>query len=273
MPIPHRRRRTRPRPTNDLASQECNTKLTGQDLGGQTLTPGVYCFPGSPATLSGELILDAQGDPNAVFVFQVGTTLTTAAKSRVRVLNGGRRCERRRVAFRAPIATGSGHRSATCTGRSATSASLGKESNFLGNIFAMERTSTWRPTRRHDGRALSRSGQLTIDTGISRGVAVRPVLRLLAGSGCRRSTRRGYPAAITRSPRARTDPPSKPGPFDTWSLRAPCFFSASPLSCCWRRCTRPATGRCRCCCSSLRHWASCSRSSSCIGRRSPFRAR
>ena len=62
---------------------------SGQDLGGQTLTPGVYCFPGSPATLSGQLVLDPQGDPNAVFVFQVGTALTTAAKSSIRVSQHG----------------------------------------------------------------------------------------------------------------------------------------------------------------------------------------
>jgi hypothetical protein len=62
----------------DLASQPCNVKLSGQDLGGQTLTPGVYCFPGSAATLTGELVLDAQGDPDAVYVFQVGTTLSAS---------------------------------------------------------------------------------------------------------------------------------------------------------------------------------------------------
>src|SRR5439155_454672 len=44
----------------ELASQQCNVRLVGQDLGGQTLTPGVYCFPGAAATLTGELVLDAQ---------------------------------------------------------------------------------------------------------------------------------------------------------------------------------------------------------------------
>src|SRR5687768_7694704 len=52
---------------NNLASQACDFNLTGQDLGGKTLTPGVYCFSTS-AQLTGTLILNAQGNPNAVFV-------------------------------------------------------------------------------------------------------------------------------------------------------------------------------------------------------------
>ena len=42
--------------------------------------------------LTGTLTLDAQGDPNAVFVFQIGSTLTTASNSSVRVINGGQNC-------------------------------------------------------------------------------------------------------------------------------------------------------------------------------------
>jgi LysM repeat protein len=57
------------------------------DLGGLTLLPGVYHFNTS-ATLTGILTLDAQGDPNAVFVFQIGTTLTTASNSAVQLING-----------------------------------------------------------------------------------------------------------------------------------------------------------------------------------------
>ena len=58
------------------------------DLGGLTLTSGVYCFAAS-AQLTGTLKLDAQGDPNAVFVFQIGSTLTTASSPAVVFLNGG----------------------------------------------------------------------------------------------------------------------------------------------------------------------------------------
>ena len=55
-----------------LAGQPCDVNLSGQDLGGLTLTSGVYCFDSS-AQLTGTLTLDAQGDPNAVFIFQIGS--------------------------------------------------------------------------------------------------------------------------------------------------------------------------------------------------------
>ncbi len=76
---------------NNLAGQACGTDLTGQDLGGMTLTPGVYCFSTS-AQLTGTLTLNAQGNPSAVFVFQIGSTLTTASSSVVQVINGGSNC-------------------------------------------------------------------------------------------------------------------------------------------------------------------------------------
>ncbi|HMJ56944.1 MAG TPA: ice-binding family protein [Polyangiaceae bacterium] len=65
----------------------CGTVLTDHDLGGQTLVPGVYCFA-STAALTGTLTLDAQLKPSAVWVFQVGSALTTAANSAVVVING-----------------------------------------------------------------------------------------------------------------------------------------------------------------------------------------
>ena len=67
---------------NALAGQACDADLTGLDLGGLTLTPGVYCFDTS-AQLTGKLTLDVQGNANAVFIFQIGSTLTTAPDSSV----------------------------------------------------------------------------------------------------------------------------------------------------------------------------------------------
>jgi hypothetical protein len=61
--------------------------LTGQDLGGLTLGPGVYFFASS-AQLTGALTLDGEGNPNASFVFQIGSTLTTASASDVNFING-----------------------------------------------------------------------------------------------------------------------------------------------------------------------------------------
>ena len=72
---------------NIAAGLPCNTDLTGQNLGGLTLTPGVYCFNTS-AQLTGTLILDLQNNPNAQFVFKTGSTLTTASGSTVAAING-----------------------------------------------------------------------------------------------------------------------------------------------------------------------------------------
>jgi hypothetical protein len=99
----------------------CGTNLTGVDLGGQTLTPGVYCFDSS-AQLTGTLILDAQGSCDSLFVFQTGSTLTTSVASEVIVINN-------------PCAT-------NCRGggnvfwQVGSSATIGTGSQFVGNIVA-----------------------------------------------------------------------------------------------------------------------------------------
>jgi hypothetical protein len=99
----------------------CGTDLTGQDLVGMTLTPGVYCFDSS-AQLSGTLILDAQGSCDSLFVFQTGSTLTTSVASSIEVINN-------------PC-------SANCRGgenvffQVGSSATIGTGSQFVGNIVA-----------------------------------------------------------------------------------------------------------------------------------------
>src|ERR1700722_6785147 len=65
--------------------------LTGQDLGGLTLQAGAYSFSSS-AQLTGTVTLDAAGDPNAQFVFEIGSTLTTASNSVVNLINGASPC-------------------------------------------------------------------------------------------------------------------------------------------------------------------------------------
>src|SRR6476469_7561486 len=72
---------------SDLASRTCTKTLT-TDLGGLALGPGVYCFT-STAQLTGTLILDAANDPNAAWIFRIGTTLTTATNSSAHVINAG----------------------------------------------------------------------------------------------------------------------------------------------------------------------------------------
>lgn len=73
---------------NTLAGKPVTTNYSGQDLGSLgTLQPGVYRF-NSSAQLTGTLTLDALSNPNSVFIFQIGSTLTTAPGAVVNVING-----------------------------------------------------------------------------------------------------------------------------------------------------------------------------------------
>ncbi len=126
---------------NTLAGMACNTDLTGQDLGGLTLTPGVYCFSSS-AQLTGNLTLDAQGNSQALFVFQIGSTLTTATNASVVVINGGQDCN---VSWQV-----------------GSSATLGTATAFVGNILALT-SITLNTTASVSGRVLARNGAVTLD--------------------------------------------------------------------------------------------------------------
>src|SRR5579864_5562306 len=72
---------------DEAAGAKCGTDLTGKDLGGMSLGPGVYCFSSS-AGLTGTLTLDAHGNPDSQWVFQIGSTLTTATNSKVVLVIG-----------------------------------------------------------------------------------------------------------------------------------------------------------------------------------------
>jgi len=127
---------------NNLAGQPCTSDLTGQDLGGLTLIPGVYCFSSS-AQLTGTLTLDAQGNAGAVFIFKVGSTLTTASNSAVRVINGGSVCN--------------------VYWQIGSSATLGTNTAFAGNVLASA-SITLNTSAMLSGRALARTGAVTLDT-------------------------------------------------------------------------------------------------------------
>ena len=117
--------------------------LTGQDLGGLTLTPGVYHFDTS-APLTGILTLDAQGNPNARFDFQIGTTLITASNSAVQLINGA---QSDNVYFQV-----------------GSSATLGTNTAFEGNILADQSITLTTGASMLDGRALALVGAVTMDT-------------------------------------------------------------------------------------------------------------
>ncbi len=74
-----------------LAATTCDVVL-GVGLGNnQVLSPNVYCIGGA-ATLNGELVLDGQGDPDALFIFQIDGALSTGVNSRVLLINGASIC-------------------------------------------------------------------------------------------------------------------------------------------------------------------------------------
>jgi type VI secretion system secreted protein VgrG len=125
-----------------LAAQACTADVTGQDLGGKTLTQGVYCSTSS-AQLTGTLTLDAQGNAAAVFIFKMVSTLTTASNSSVSVINGGTACN---VFWQV-----------------GSSATLGTTTQFVGNILALTSIAL-QNNADVVGRALARNGEVTMDT-------------------------------------------------------------------------------------------------------------
>ncbi len=124
---------------NDAAGRIPPLSVSG-DLGGLTLTPGVY-KSGSSLGLTGTLTLDAQGNPNAVFIFQAGSTLTTASGSHVKLINGAQPCN---VFWKV-----------------GSSATLGTSSVFMGNILALTSISVNNGVT-VAGRALARNAAVTL---------------------------------------------------------------------------------------------------------------
>jgi len=142
--------------------------LTGQNLGGMTLQPGTYSFATS-AQLNGILTLDYLGDPNAQFVFQIGSTLTTASLSSVISTNGG---------------SASGDSVFWQVGSSAT---LGTGTSFEGNIMAYQSITLGTGAIIDLGSALAINGAVTLDTNRLVALAAVPEPEIsalyLAGTG------------------------------------------------------------------------------------------
>lgn len=126
----------------NAAGQPCNVNLTGQDLGGKTLTSGVSCFSSS-AHLTGQLTLDGQGNPASVFLFQVGSTLTTASNASVLLINGAQACN--------------------IFWQVGSSATVGTTTRFAGNILALTSIS-FTTGAVSNGGLYARNGAVTLDT-------------------------------------------------------------------------------------------------------------
>jgi len=126
---------------NDLASQPCTTTFTPPtDLGGMTLTPGVYCF-GSSAGLTGVLTLN--GSATDTWVFKVGSTIITLPDSAIIFSGGGQSCN---VFWQVT-----------------SSATLDTNTHFAGTILALT-SITVNTSAILDGRAIARNGAVTLDS-------------------------------------------------------------------------------------------------------------
>jgi hypothetical protein len=127
---------------NNAAGQSV-TSTAAAELGGTTKTAGVYNSADGTFSLTGTLTLDAQGDPNAVFIFKTASTLITGANSNIVLANGAQACN---VFWQV-----------------GTSATLGTNSNFKGNILALT-SATLTTGANVQGRVLARNGAITLDS-------------------------------------------------------------------------------------------------------------
>jgi hypothetical protein len=115
----------------------------GTELGGMTKTPGVYNSASGEFGITGTLTLNAQGDPNAVFIFKAGSTLKTAVSSNVILINNAK--------------------ASHVYWQVTSSATLGTNSHFEGNILAMA-SITAKTGSTVNGRLFARSGAVTVDS-------------------------------------------------------------------------------------------------------------
>jgi uncharacterized membrane protein len=127
---------------NDAAGRTPVTTVA-TELGGTTLVPGVYNSESGTFQITGTVTLDGQGDPNAVFIFQMESTLVTASSSVVLLTNGTHSCN---VFWQV-----------------GSSATIGTSSSFVGTILALT-SITLTTGATVDGRVLARNGAVTMDT-------------------------------------------------------------------------------------------------------------
>jgi len=127
---------------NDAAGRTlAQIDVANADIGGRKLAPGLYKSSGT-LSITGNVALDAQGDPNAVFIFQIASSFNTAAGSQVILRNGAT--------------------AANIYWQVGTSATLGTATIFKGIILA-DQSISFATGATLDGRALARIGAVTLD--------------------------------------------------------------------------------------------------------------
>lgn len=126
---------------NDAAGRLPVTTIP-TELGGTTLTPGIYVSDNGTFQITGTLTLNAEGDPDGVFVFQTASTLITASGSSVSLINGAQFC---RIFWQV-----------------GSSATLGTDSEFVGHILALQ-SITAETGATVQGQLLARNGAVTLD--------------------------------------------------------------------------------------------------------------
>lgn len=129
----------------DDAAGQTPVSTVATELGGTTVMAGVYDSSAGTFGITGTLTLDAAGDADAVFIFQMESTLITAGSSSIVLTNGAQACN---VFWQV-----------------GSSATLGTDSTFKGNILALT-SATLTTGANVEGRVLARNGAVTLDTNV-----------------------------------------------------------------------------------------------------------
>ena len=176
---------------NDAAGRTPATSVSGSIGAGQTLDPGVYNATSS-LDVGGALTLDAHGNPDAVFIFQVGSTLITDSASQIVLTNGAQACN---VFWQV-----------------GSSATLGTHSDFQGSILALQSISVTTGDT-ITGRALARNGAVTLDDDV------------ITVPACTAPLPSPSPSTTSPSP---SSSPTSPSPSPTTTSPSPTSSPTSP---------------------------------------------
>lgn len=189
---------------NDAAGRSLGAvDVANADLGGRTLAPGLYKSTGT-LNVTGNLTLDAQGDPNAIYIFQVASILQTAPGSQV-ILSGGAKA-------------------GNIFWQVGSSAAFGTTTAFKGTIMA-DQSISFATGATLEGRALVRIGAVTLDSttiNIPAARAVAPEFGPITRPAANQVT-----LVITNTPGVMLTL-EKSEDLSTWSVLATPTFTKSP---------------------------------------------